>query len=148
MPAKFESGICLSGALQVRILKKRSTCFKNINHLEWKLRNHLLLCNIIFILHLASTVLRSYASRRKGRSIQATKLTTENRYYTLIKKHYLSFWLFFWARRDCATFVHSERSSRHSNTKPLVQKPHFQPLRYRSPFRMIPIATFWNLLGN
>ncbi len=35
------------------------------------------------------------------------------------------------AGRDCATLVHSERRSRDSHTRPLVQKPNFEPLHYR-----------------
>ena len=44
--------------------------------------------------------LRSYSSRRKGRSIQATKFTTANRCYTLIKKPEFIFLVIFldWAR--------------------------------------------------
>ena len=55
--------------------------------------------------------LTSYSSRRKGRSIQAIKLTAANRCHTLIKKPYLFFWLFFWAGPNCATLVHRERRS-------------------------------------
>ena len=68
--------------------------------------------------------------------MQATELTTANRSYTLTKKAYLIFLLFFWAGRDCAALVHSERRSRDSNTRLLVEKPNFEPLQYRSPNEM------------
>ena len=104
----FGSHLCNS--LKLRLLQSKA-CLLTGQHQTFKVR------------------LRSYSSRREVRSLKATKLTTPNLCYTLIKKNL--FWLFSGTVRDCATLLHSERRSWDSNTRPLVQRSNFEPLHYR-----------------
>ena len=76
-------------------------------------------------------------------NIQATKLTTADCCYTLIKKTYSFFWLFFCAGRDCSTLVHGESRSQFSNTRPQEQGSCLEA-QFRTSSLPLPWGTFWS----